>query len=136
MDVLHARNLIFIQCSHQHSHSSQAPAAGSKHIVPPRIRAMKKVVLNPRPAARGSVGEVGVRRAKPITKSPTGNIVILTPRPLARGSVGLAGVRRAVPVKDRGGCAVAKVTGKMLLDKDICTESERVPDVLSSVSMR
>ena len=57
---------------------------------------MKEVVLKPRPAARGSVGEVGVRRAMPVTK------LDLKPRPLARGTVGLVGLRRAMPVEDPG----------------------------------
>ena len=51
---------------------------------------MKEVVLKPRPAARGSVGEEGVRRALPVTK------LVLKSRPLARGTAGLMGLRRAV----------------------------------------
>ena len=54
---------------------------------------MKGCVLKPRPAARGSVSEEGVRKPLPVAK------LILKPRPLARGTIGLVGVRRAV----RGG---------------------------------
>ena len=51
---------------------------------------MKDVVLKSRPAARGSIGEEGVRRPLPMTK------LVLKPRPLARGTIGLMGLRRAV----------------------------------------
>ena len=59
----------------------------------PSLVAMKGCVLKPRPAARGSVSEEGVRKPLPVEK------LVLKPRPLAHGSIGLVGLRRAV----RGG---------------------------------
>ena len=64
---------------------------------------MKSVVLKARPKARGSIGELGVLRAKlaDTTKSAETSSrkkVVLKPRPTARGSVGQLGLLRAKPV--------------------------------------
>ena len=80
----------------------------------PRIRVMKVVVLKPRPVARGSVGEVGVRRAKPTKAVLTDmKVVILKPRPAARGSVGEVGVRRAKPITNEVFTQLPLVSGSV-----------------------
>ena len=69
---------------------------------------MKEVVLKPRPAARGSVGEEGVRRALPVKK------LVLKERPIARGTAGLMGLRRAVRSGGAAGVGVGDLIAVLL----------------------